>query len=382
MAKMVRLSFLVDGKVFSTTMHKEGEAIVPIQAPEKTGHRFIAWKNLPDVMPRRDFQVEAEYEALSYRLRFVTEEGVHQEQALPFGAPIVPPADPEKRDHTFDGWSNLPATMPARNIEVRGTFTPLPYVLRMVVDEQEYATYEFPAGASLTELPLPAKIGHTFSGWNKNYKKMPRSNLTLKGSFKVNKYELRFVIEGEMDFARKVEYGAPIRPLGVPMRENHTFSGWGSIPATMPAHDLEFVGRFTLNAHELRFLLEDELIFSAVVDVGTPIKAPEVPMKTGYMFSGWRGLPKVMPDHPYEAAGRYYLRKYKVRYILDGEEYEEQTVAYGAPVVPAQEPVKEGYVFGGWKNLPPVMPAEDITVTGSWGVRNQEVKKAGGAING
>ena len=134
----------------------------------------------------------------------------------------------------------------------------------------------------------------------------------------------------------------------------------------MPDHDLVFTGKFEINTHVLRFILDGRLIYESTLDVGTPIKAPETPQREGYMFSGWRGLPKTMPDEDYTAEGRYYLRKFKIVYMLDGEEYGRDTLAFGAPITALPAPEKEGMHFSGWSEIPVTMPAEDLVVSGSF----------------
>lgn len=57
---------------------------------------------------------------------------------------------------------------------------------------------------------------------------------------------------------------------------------------------------------------------------------------------------------------------HKVIYVVDGEAYKTVDVVTGKPVVPEEAPVKEGYVFSGWSGLPKVMPDADVTVSGTF----------------
>ncbi|MBR5044270.1 MAG: InlB B-repeat-containing protein, partial [Clostridia bacterium] len=99
---------------------------------------------------------------------------------------------------------------------------------------------------------------------------------------------------------------------------------------------------------------------------GTPITPPEVPVKEGYVFSGWRNLPKTMPDEEVRAEGRYYLRRYRVICEADGEEVDRVQVLYGAEPVLPDAPEKEGFRFDGWDGVPKTMPAQDVTVTAKY----------------
>ena len=57
---------------------------------------------------------------------------------------------------------------------------------------------------------------------------------------------------------------------------------------------------------------------------------------------------------------------YSVIYVVDGEIYKIVTLEEGDSITPIEEPSKRGYIFSGWKNLPAIMPAEDIVVEGTF----------------
>ena len=51
---------------------------------------------------------------------------------------------------------------------------------------------------------------------------------------------------------------------------------------------------------------------------------------------------------------------------MDGEIYKVENVDYASEITPVNEPTKEGYTFSGWSEIPETMPAQDITITGSF----------------
>ena len=57
---------------------------------------------------------------------------------------------------------------------------------------------------------------------------------------------------------------------------------------------------------------------------------------------------------------------YTLTYLLDGEAFTEQKYQQGETPEAPEAPEKEKFVFTEWKNLPKVMPAQDMTVTGSY----------------
>lgn len=57
---------------------------------------------------------------------------------------------------------------------------------------------------------------------------------------------------------------------------------------------------------------------------------------------------------------------YKLIYFVDNELYASETYFLGDAITPLDEPVKEGYQFSGWSEIPATMPANNVTVTGEF----------------
>lgn len=157
-----------------------------------------------------------------------------------------------------------------------------------------------------------------------------------------------------------------ITPIAAPVKEGYTFSGWSEAPATMPANDIVISGSFEINTYVVTYLVDgktfatDSIVFNGDVNV---ISAPE---KEGYTFSGWSYAPKKMPAEDIVISGTFSVNYYTITYLVDGEEYKSEQVAYGAEIKLLDAPVKEGYTFSGWSDAPMTMPAEDITIIGSF----------------
>jgi len=109
-----------------------------------------------------------------------------------------------------------------------------------------YKTYQLEEGTTITPEPFPTKEGYTFNGWSEIPETMPAHDVTVTGTFTINKYKLAYIVDGEEYKSYEVEYGATITPEAAPTKEGYTFSGWSEIPETMPAHDVTVTGTFTL----------------------------------------------------------------------------------------------------------------------------------------
>ena len=159
-------------------------------------------------------------------------------------------------------------------------------------------------------------------------------------------------------------YGSEIVLIDEPVKEGYTFSGWSEAPATMPAEDVTIEGTFAVNYYTVTYLLDGEVYATESVAYGSEITLIEEPTKEGYTFSGWSEAPATMPAEDVTIEGSFAVNYYTVTYIVDGEIYAKESVAYGSEIVLREEPTKEGHTFSGWSEAPVTMPAEDVVIEG------------------
>ena len=250
----------------------------------------------------------------------------------------------------------------AQNYEisyVKGTLTINPGVYKLIykVDGEVYKSYDVVYGTKITAEAEPTKEGYTFSGWSEIPETMPAHDVTVTGSFSINSYKLTYIVDGVEYKSYDIEYGATITPEVEPAKEGYTFSGWSTIPTTMPAYDVTITGSFTKGAYKFKTIS---------YDYGDAITPEPAPTKEGYTFSGWSEIPETMPAHDVTITGTFSINKYKLTYTVDGEVYKTYEMEYGATITPEAEPTKEGYTFSGWSEIPATMPAHDVTVTGTF----------------
>ena len=179
-------------------------------------------------------------------------------------------------------------------------------------------------------------------------------------------YTVTFKIGDEVISSQTLSVGDAIVVPEAPVKEGYTFSGWGEVPATMPAQDLTFEGTYTLNSYTVVFKIGTEVISSESLPYGAPIVAPDVE-KEGHTLE-WSGLLATVPAYNVTFYGRYIVNTYTLLYVVDGKEYLRRTMEYGAAISLIAAPEKEGYTFSGWSEAPETMPANDVTITGSFTV--------------
>lgn len=115
-----------------------------------------------------------------------------------------------------------------------------------VIDGVEYKRISIKNGDSIIMEKVPTKEGYTFSGWSEEPLIMPKNDLTIVGSYIPNKYQISYMLDGNVYRVDSVFYGEEIVLPDVPIKEWHNFEGWGEVPEEMPAKDLNVEGTYSI----------------------------------------------------------------------------------------------------------------------------------------
>lgn len=296
-----------------------------------------------------------------YNLIYILDGEEYKKYEIEEGETITPEPAPNKEGYTFSGWSDIPETMPAHDVKVTGTFNINKYKLTYIVDGTEYKNYEVEYGATITPEAAPTKEGYTFSGWSEIPETMPARDVTVTGTFTINKYKLTYTVNGEEYKSYEIEYGATITPEIEPIKEGYTFSGWSEIPETMPAYDVTVTGTLTINKYKLTYIVDGAEYKTYEIEYNATITAEAVPTKEGYTFSGWSEIPSTMPPYDVTVTGSFNINSYKLTYMIDDKVYKETMYEYGATIIAEPQPEGDYQTFE-WTDLPQTMPAYDVVV--------------------
>lgn len=165
-----------------------------------------------------------------------------------------------------------------------------PYTIVFSSDAGSFSEIYY-CGDSVLTPEYPEKEGYTFSGWSEIPETMPAKDVAVSGSFTVNTYKLIFIVDGKEYDTIEVKYGEKIDSIPTPEKEGYTFSGWSEIPDTMPAHDVEVTGSFATNG--ISALMSSDGVVDVYnmqgvkVKVGVPVNELRTVLKRGvYVING------------------------------------------------------------------------------------------------
>ena len=375
-ANTYTVTLMSDGQQFGNKLSvKFGETItLPAYKPTKKGHTFEAWGGLPEdmKMPAHDITCEAVFTVNSYTLSWVVDGVTRQSDILKYGEEINPLPAPEQEGKTFSGWSDIPETMPDHDVTIVGSFDVNKYTITYLINGEQYQTVQVSYGKKIVPIPDIVREGYTFSGWSEYPETMPAENITINGTLTINQYQLTFIFDGETKSSEKVDYGSTISMPEVEEREGYHVE-WEATTATMPAHDVTVKGGYVPNSYKLTYLVDGDVYETSNVKFNTAITPLEEPTRTGYTFSGWSEIPETMPAHDVDVTGSFSINKHELTFIVDGEEYQKVTLEYAQPIDYPKITCPEGY-YVNWGNQPYYMPDNDLTIEGKTQLRPDMTK--------
>ena len=301
----------------------------------------------------------------SYVITFLIDGEVLLTDTLTRGTAITLPEEPVKEGHTFSGWGEVPETMPTEDLTIEGSFIVNKYLVTFKIGDEVIAADSLEYGATIVAPEAPEKEGHTFNGWGEVAENVPANDVTYESGYSVNSYLLTIAIDGEMVESDSIAYGTTITLPEAPAKEGYTFSGWSEIPETMPAEDITINGTFTINKYLVTFMVDDIVLASDSLEYGTKITSPSTPPnREGYTFSGWGEVAEIVPANDVTYIAYYIANVYKVYYFVGAKLVNIVDVAYGEAIPEYIYEPEEGYTFLGWVgDTYETMPAHDVTYT-------------------
>lgn len=161
---------------------KHGEDILLSDIiPTRTGYTFLGWatdKKAENAQyyagntyaQDEDAVFYALWQANEYTVTYIVDGETVSVQSYNYGDMINAAAEPTKKGYTFSGWSDIPITMPAENIEITGSFTVNSYTVTFDANGGENAPAEI-TDTYLKEVTIPEEIPEkencSFIGWAK-----------------------------------------------------------------------------------------------------------------------------------------------------------------------------------------------------------------------
>ena len=255
--------YTVENEPYLSAKYYPNERIWPPSYPKKTGYTFSGWIDLPENMPDNDVYANGYFIPNDYTITYMVDDSQYAQQTYHYGDTITAPTAPTKTGYTFTGWSpSLPATMPAMDKTVTAQFSAADYTLTYKAAGSTYTTQTYHYGDTVTPPANPTIPGQAFNGWTNLPSTMPANDVEVSASLTPIDYTLSYYVDSSLWNSDTYHYGDAITARSVPEKHLYTSLGWSpSVPATMPANDLSVSAVYEANSLSSQYVFDslDEL---------------------------------------------------------------------------------------------------------------------------
>jgi len=269
--------------------------------------------------------------ATLYTITYVSQGQTVKTERLEAGATPTPPSDPVRYDGwTFDGWENLPSTMPANDVTVTAKFlAPMRHVY-WILDNATLRTDDVREGDAVPTAPTVSRYGYIFDGW-KYYENgseqpiptvMPSGDIRIYGTTTQNLFTITFVVDGTTIETREMEKGAYITVPTVTTDEGKKVEWeWYN---TIVQGNATITGKIVdIPKHTLTYYLDNSYYKSYEIYEDAAITPEADPVRAGYTFTGWTTIPETMGNSNYAVYGYF-----SQNYLPQSPTWEEMSVTY------------------------------------------------------
>ncbi|MBQ2903620.1 MAG: InlB B-repeat-containing protein [Clostridia bacterium] len=367
------------------------DTLTPV-GPSKEGHTFATWDMEPTIMEDQDMHFYATYDIESYKVIWDVD-GKTYEHNYDYNETLAAP-EVSKVGYAFKGWAGLAedaTKMPdignnGASITYTAVLEPNTYDAVFYLDAEKtqvHATVPTKYDADIIAPEAPAKAGYDFAGWAPAVGKMDSvdgkefvATWTAKGNtpYTVNVYTM----------GTDGEYGAAdVKNLTAATDSMATYAPEIAEGFSLNANSVT-EGKVTADGKLVLNIWIDRQTFTltTVVD-GKTVETPylygaavavETPSKVGHSFAWDKAVPSTMPAENVTLNGTFTANQYDLVYMVDGKQHSTEKVTYGTPVTVIAPLTKDGYTFSGWNKTGTFnMPAETVTISGTFTINSYKV---------
>ena len=380
----------------STVDYDYNEVIVLPTEPTKTGYSFGGWNGYTEgmKMPAEDVTFTAVWTANNYPATFNANYGAFADGEksktiqVAYDSNIVFAEEPVRAGYEFNGWTPAVGKMDDVNGKTfEATWladTDITYTIETYIMDTTGAYGEPTTDKKAGTTDASVSTTHeTKEGFTPDLGKSVLTGVvaadgstTLKVYYIRNQYAFITDVDGATT-STNYYYEATVAAPADPEKTGYTFASWNpAVPATMPANDVTVTATWTINKHDVIYMV-DGVQYSKVEDVefGTLVTPIAAPVQEGYTFSGWDKAEAFnMPDADVTISGTFTANEYTITFDSNGgSAVGSITQAYKSAVTAPADPTRDGYTFAGWEDadgnkvsVPATMPLGGAALNATW----------------
>ena len=219
------LTYYVDGtEVYSEEYAVDAAIDVYVYEPEK-GKEFLGWVNVITTMLPQDYKVFGSTHNKNYHLNYYIDSKLVFSDVYAYDASITVREVEQREGYTFTGWGDVARRMPASDVMVFGSFVPNKHQVEYYVGEQLLYTDTYNFGETIHARADEQKEGYVFSGWSNIPTTMPDKDVKVTGTFTQKVGVVEYYVNGILYKTQQYAYKQKIDLNGF-AGQDYKVVGW------------------------------------------------------------------------------------------------------------------------------------------------------------
>ena len=342
-----KVEFYADDELYWSEYRYEGESInIPETVPTKVGYTFVEWTpEVAETMPDENLIYNAIFTPNIHQVTFVANGETYYSYDCAYNESVIlPETEPTKEGYTFEGWLDVPDSMPNTDVEIVAVFEPIVYTATFTYNGVAIGTDEFTVEDDFLDYPIiEEKAGYD---WVWEDHQINAGDLTVNGDYVLITYTATFIADGQI--IKEVHFDVNNQEViapDIPHKDGYTYS-WEEYEVILS--DITINSVYTPIEYTAIFKCNGEIIGTDEFTVeDKTLDYPVIEEKAGY---DW-----VWEEHQINAGdltvnGDYALITYTATFVADGEIIDEQRFSViETEIINPDIPNKNGYT-GAWEN--------------------------------
>jgi len=225
-----QVRFFVDGILYGPVQYiKYGDSAIVPDDPVVDGKYFISWDRNSFII-FKNTDVHAVLTPIpTYVVRFIDhDDTVLKEQQVFEKTAATAPNNPTRTGYTFTGWDQEFNNV-TNDIDINAVYQINEYTATFKVDGEEDQVLTFAYNAAVKAPQMAAKAGHSFAWTDEIPATMPAENIVISGSYQVNEYTITYNLDegtNHADNPTKYNVLTPTITLKPASKAGYNFDGW------------------------------------------------------------------------------------------------------------------------------------------------------------
>lgn len=220
------VKYFVDNKLYLEKRYFYGDEIETLDYIADDGYVFLGFNNVPSTMPSQNISIYGFTSKKYYKLNYYFDNQIVYSDTHGYNDSIEPRVIVLPKGYTFIEWDELPEKMPCNNVDVYAKIKQNEYSINYYCGNDLVCTQTYHYNDKIECVNIDKKEGYTFNGWFNVPTTMPDENINVFGNYTINQYRIKYYIGNEVYKEEIRNYGETIILDDLPSNIHKNFEYW------------------------------------------------------------------------------------------------------------------------------------------------------------